>query len=408
MQIAQLGFTSVKGMAHAALPRVELTPSGPRGDRVFCVVDASGEVLRTVRDNALMACRATWRPPVLTIETPVGDATGEVGDGDAITASYWGRPVDLVAIDGPWSLLLSRYLGRRVRLCRVTSPGAVVWSGSVSIVTTSSLAEVAQRIGRQVDDGARFRSTVVVDTGTGAPFVEDTWVGRRLRLGAAVVRISGRMPRCAVVNRRPGEGGPDADVVAALAVDRVGDAGIMFGVHGDVEQPGWIALGDSAEVALGCAKVNGMDETRVVSAHRSIAASAERVFELLADPSAHARIDGNDNVASAPAGQRIRGVGEVFVSELTVGSTRENHVIEFEEGRCIAWRPAEPGGTPPGHLWRWQLEPDGDTATRVTHTYDWSRLTDEARFARARATTADRLQASLDRLARLVEPGGNS
>jgi hypothetical protein len=39
----------------------------------------------------------------------------------------------------------------------------------------------------------------------------------------------------------------------------------------------------------------------------------------------------------------------------------------------------------------------------VTCTYDWTRLTDENRLPRARATTADRLQASLDRLATLAE-----
>jgi hypothetical protein len=44
-----------------------------------------------------------------------------------------------------------------------------------------------------------------------------------------------------------------------------------------------------------------------------------------------------------------------------------------------------------------------DTTTRVTHTYDWTRLTDEGRYQRARATTADKLRASLDRLATLVE-----
>jgi hypothetical protein len=43
--------------------------------------------------------------------------------------------------------------------------------------------------------------------------------------------------------------------------------------------------------------------------------------------------------------------------------------------------------------------------TRVTHTYDWSRLTDESRFERARATTADELSASLTRLAEVAERG---
>ena len=37
----------------------------------------------------------------------------------------------------------------------------------------------------------------------------------------------------------------------------------------------------------------------------------------------------------------------------TKGNTRENHVVEFEEGRRIAWRPAEPGEEPPGHVGRW-------------------------------------------------------
>jgi hypothetical protein len=40
----------------------------------------------------------------------------------------------------------------------------------------------------------------------------------------------------------------------------------------------------------------------------------------------------------------------------------------------------------------------------VRHTYDWSELTDPKRFERARATTADRLRASVDRLADLAEP----
>ena len=141
----------------------------------------------------------------------------------------------------------------------------------------------------------------------------------------------------------------------------------------------------------------------MVSASREIAASSDLIFELIADPAQQPRWDGNDNLASAPAGQRIRRVGDVFTMTLTKGSIRENHVVEFEEGRLIAWTPAEPGQAPPGHLWRWELEPAGTSRTRVTHTYDWTRLTDENRLPRARATTADRLRASLDRLAALAE-----
>lgn len=145
------------------------------------------------------------------------------------------------------------------------------------------------------------------------------------------------------------------------------------------------------------------DESQVVAASREVAASASTIFELIADPSQQPRWDGNDNLGEAASGQRVRGVGDVFFMTLTSGSVRDNHVVEFEEGRRIAWRPADPGQPPAGHLWRWELEPVDESTTRVTHSYDWSQLTDENRFARARSTTPEMLRASLDRLADLAE-----
>ncbi len=146
------------------------------------------------------------------------------------------------------------------------------------------------------------------------------------------------------------------------------------------------------------------DETRVVQASRVVAAPAEAIFELIADPSRQPEWDGNDNLAQAAPGQRVQAVGDSFLMTLTRdGQVRQNHVVEFAEGRLIAWKPAPVGEPQPGHLWRWELEPLDDGTTRVTHTYDWSGLTDERRFGRARSTTPDKLRASLDRLAALAE-----
>lgn len=141
------------------------------------------------------------------------------------------------------------------------------------------------------------------------------------------------------------------------------------------------------------------DGARIVSVTREVSAPAGRVFELIADPAQQPRWDGNDNLARADGGQRVHAVGDVFVMTLRNGAVRENHVVEFEEGRRIAWRPAEPGGEPPGHLWAWTLEPLDASRTLVTHTYDWTLLTDAQRIARAKVTTQDSLRASLDRLA---------
>ncbi len=141
----------------------------------------------------------------------------------------------------------------------------------------------------------------------------------------------------------------------------------------------------------------------MVSASREIAAAPERIFELIADPAQQPRWDGNDNLVEAAEGQRVRGAGDVFTMTIHTGTVRENHVTEFEEGRLIAWTPAEQGKRPPGHLWRWELSPADPSRTLVTSTYDWTRLTDSNRLPRARATTAGRLQASVDRLAALAE-----
>ena len=151
------------------------------------------------------------------------------------------------------------------------------------------------------------------------------------------------------------------------------------------------------------AMTDEQDAPRVVSASREMAATPELIFELIADPSHQPRWDGNENLSEAQAGQRVRRAGDVFKMTLTTGAVRENHVVEFEEARLIAWHPSEVGRRQPGHLWRWELEPLGDSRTVVTHTYDWTHLTDKNRLPRAKSTTKVRLMASLDRLAALAE-----
>jgi len=143
-------------------------------------------------------------------------------------------------------------------------------------------------------------------------------------------------------------------------------------------------------------------EVKITFASRQVDAPADRIFELIADPSRQPEWDGNDNLAAAARGQRVHAVGDVFTMTLTGGSVRENHVVEFTEGRLIAWKPSEVGQEPPGHLWRWEVDAIDDDHSVVTHTYDWTDLVDENRYERARATTTDRLASSIDRLADLV------
>ena len=146
-----------------------------------------------------------------------------------------------------------------------------------------------------------------------------------------------------------------------------------------------------------------MTEQRIVKATRTINAPAATIFELIADPARQPEWDGNDNLAQAPAGQRITAVDQQFTMALTNDESRTNHVIEFDEGRRIAWKPAPTGQEPRGHIFRWELRPIDDNSTEVTHTYDWTQLTDETRFARARSYTEDALMNSVNRLSLKAE-----
>lgn len=147
------------------------------------------------------------------------------------------------------------------------------------------------------------------------------------------------------------------------------------------------------------------EASRIVSAEREVGADAATVFELIADPSRQPEWDGNDNLSEAATGQRVRAVDDVFVMRNVSGKVIENRIVEFEEGRRIAWLPAIQGEPPMGQVWRWELEPASEGRTLVRHTYDWTGLHDPARFERARSFTADGLARSIERLAALAERG---
>jgi hypothetical protein len=99
-------------------------------------------------------------------------------------------------------------------------------------------------------DERRFRMNFGID-GLGE-HQEDEWLGRRVRLGEAVVVPQGHVGRCAVTTQNPDTGAPDLDTLKALAAYRPGaDATepLPFGVHAAVAEPGRVRVGDTVEPA---------------------------------------------------------------------------------------------------------------------------------------------------------------
>lgn len=254
MQVTRIGFTPLKGTRHATHDTVELTLEGPVGDRLFCLVDpARGRVLRTVENPTLMQATSHWADGVLTVRLDGADLSAEHAGRPELTGrrmevDYWGRRAVVEEVAGPWAAAFSRHLGYDVVLARSSRPGEVVYGASVTLVTTGSLSLLGERVGQDVED-ARFRATLLVDADE--PHVEDSWVGRRLRVGDATLLVRATVPRCAVVDVGPVTGIRDAAVLKSLAGYRRGEHEVHFGVDAVVVVPGVVRTGDLAELERG-------------------------------------------------------------------------------------------------------------------------------------------------------------
>ncbi|WP_114559996.1 SRPBCC family protein [Desertihabitans aurantiacus] len=108
---------------------------------------------------------------------------------------------------------------------------------------------------------------------------------------------------------------------------------------------------------------------RLISESVLVDAPPAVVFDILADPHQHRRIDGSGTVRGVVTGPARLALGAEFGVRMQLFRVRyriRNRVVEFERDRLIAWRHFA------GHRWRYRLEPSG-SATTVTEEFDWSR-----------------------------------
>jgi uncharacterized protein len=113
----------------------------------------------------------------------------------------------------------------------------------LSLITTQTLAALGELVGAALDV-QRFRPNLVVDAGGGAPFPEDAWVGRVLRVGGMRMRVDKRDPRCVMVNIDPVTDEKNPDVLRAIGRERQA----CLGVYGSTVEPGRVAVGDTVAI----------------------------------------------------------------------------------------------------------------------------------------------------------------
>jgi uncharacterized protein YcbX len=251
VQVTRISITPVKGTALHHPDEVVLERHGVAENRRFFMVDADGRLFGILRHAPFVRIRAALESggERLSLTFPDGEVVaGEVELGQATATDFWGRPVHGRAVEGAFSTALSAYAGQTVQLVRSEQPGEACDVLPATLVSRESVDELARHAGRDAVDGRRFRMLLEIEGCE--PHAEDGWEGSRVRVGEALLRMGGPVPRCAVTTRDPLSGRRDLDTLGTIAAYRGLDAKrhANFGVYAEVEEPGRVRLG--SDVAL--------------------------------------------------------------------------------------------------------------------------------------------------------------
>jgi uncharacterized protein YcbX len=244
--VSLISITAVKSLALQHPDEVELTAEGVPENRRLYLVDDAGRLFNGTRHGPLVRIRPSYddRSRRLALAFPDGQVVeGDLNLGEAVETDFYGRSVRGSVVEGPWSTPLAGYAGAKVRLIRADHAGDACDVHVATLVSEASCAELARHAGADVDP-RRFR--MLLTLAGCEPHEEDRWIGHRVGVGDAVLRIAGPVPRCAVTTQDPVTGVPDVDTLRGIRAYRgLRDARYAdFGVYADVEQPGRVRVGD--------------------------------------------------------------------------------------------------------------------------------------------------------------------
>ena len=147
-----------------------------------------------------------------------------------------------------------------------------------------------------------------------------------------------------------------------------------------------------------------------VSVERVVRASPQEVFALLADPRRHREIDGSGTLRDTLDGPARLYRGARFGMRMQLGGpyAMTNTVVEFEEGRRIAWQPRPTNAVAAlvigGRVWRYELQPV-DGGTLVQETWDIRRERFPLPLLAARSVTRRAMTRTLERLEQRLTGG---
>lgn len=249
--VARLNVTPLKSASLHHPDSIELTESGVEGDHRFMLLEADGRRVSGAAKAPLLGIVADLDDDgtTLGLRFPGGNTivAAAAPAGDPFEVELYRRHVRVREIPGPLPRALSDHVGRPLRLVRVQEPEHAGGVHRASIISLASVADLGRRAGTaESPDSRRFRMLIELDGRE--PYEEDSWSTRRVRVGAAVLKVAGSVPRCVLTNLDPDSGERDFPALDVLAQYRRRGTELLLGVYADVEAPGAISVGDAVEI----------------------------------------------------------------------------------------------------------------------------------------------------------------
>jgi uncharacterized protein YcbX len=249
-RVSWISLTPVKALALEHVDEIDLGEDGLDGDRRFYLIDENSRLVSDIgRHGPLQLVGAGYdaENDVLTLTLVDGTViSAEVVRGDELATNFHSRPRTARRVPGPWDDALSAVAGEPVRLVAPEFGAADRGrGGAASLLGQASLGAIAAVLGVDSVDGRRFRMNFGVEGLE--PHAEDSWIGRRVQLGDAVIVPQGNVGRCAITTQNPDTGRPDRGTLTALARYRSEvptTEPLPFGIHAAVAEPGRVKLGD--------------------------------------------------------------------------------------------------------------------------------------------------------------------
>jgi len=252
MRVARLSVTPIKGLALSHPPSIDVTDTGAVGDRAFYLVGADDRLVSIAKTGALVGLTATWDadPQVLSVHDETGVLlAGNIGLGAPHNANFFDfRQARGRVVEGDWSQLFSDLAGQPLRLVKADDSNGGRDVEPLTLLGEASTAELARHAGLDHVDSRRFRMLIEFDGA--APHEEDTWDGRVITVGEAVIVGGGPVQRCAGTTRNPSSGEIDLRTLTLIGGYRgrqpsIFGTGFNFGVYATTVTPGRVSVGDS-------------------------------------------------------------------------------------------------------------------------------------------------------------------